>query len=177
MEQILFNQYLLDIGHMIPQEVIVILYGISYILLILSLIGKAKIFTKAGEAWWKILIPIYNDYIFSKIIKGVGLFVAKILSFIIYFVGLFFAAIVTVVFFKEYGIVGYGYGVILWVLLFTIVVLVIEAMYAYKLAKAFGKGFWYALGYFFFPYIFVLMYGFGSYEYQYAKKEDNVVEE
>ena len=46
---------------------------ISFACGILSLIAWWKIFTKAGEAGWKAIIPIYNAYIMFKIIYGNGL--------------------------------------------------------------------------------------------------------
>ena len=45
---------------------------ISFCSSILSLIAMWKIFTKAGEAGWKAIIPIYNSYILFKIIYGDG---------------------------------------------------------------------------------------------------------
>ena len=41
---------------------------ISFIFLILQIIGMWKIFTKAGQAGWKCLIPIYNAVVLYKII-------------------------------------------------------------------------------------------------------------
>ena len=42
------------------------------ILLALLVIAKWKIFTKAGEAGWKSIIPLYSEYIFVKIADGNG---------------------------------------------------------------------------------------------------------
>ena len=39
------------------------------IVIVLGIVGMWKIFEKAGEAGWKAIIPIYNTYIFCKIIK------------------------------------------------------------------------------------------------------------
>ena len=39
---------------------------------VLLIVAQWKIFTKAGEAGWKSLIPIYNLYIQFKIIYGSG---------------------------------------------------------------------------------------------------------
>ena len=39
---------------------------------VLLIIAQWKIFTKAGEAGWKSLIPFYNAYTFVKIIDGNG---------------------------------------------------------------------------------------------------------
>ncbi len=46
-----------------------IIYGIfALVILILQIIGMWKIFTKAGQAGWKSLIPIYNLVTLYKII-------------------------------------------------------------------------------------------------------------
>lgn len=41
-------------------------------LCVLSIVAFWKLFTKAGEAGWKCLIPIYNLYIMFKIVYGSG---------------------------------------------------------------------------------------------------------
>lgn len=46
--------------------------GLGIALSILGIIAQWRIFTKAGEAGWKILIPIYNIYILFKIAWGSG---------------------------------------------------------------------------------------------------------
>ena len=166
--------------NVIPPIVITVLSFWAWGAAILGLIGMAKLFMKAGEKWWKIFIPIYNDYIFYKIIKGVNLFIAKIICIILYILGLIVVSIgVNLVLseqvrrmqFLPFAIIG------LWALIFIIVLIVIEILMAKKLSRAFGKKGWYTVGYFFFPYIFLLIYAFGNYEYQYKIDEyGNVVD-
>ena len=36
-------------------------------ILVFLIIAQCKLFTKAGEAWWKALIPIYNSWVETKI--------------------------------------------------------------------------------------------------------------
>ncbi len=45
---------------------------ISLILGLILLVANWKIFEKAGEGGWKVLIPIYNLYIYFKITFGNG---------------------------------------------------------------------------------------------------------
>lgn len=45
---------------------------ISFVCGILGIIAWWKIFTKAGEAGWKALIPLYGTYIMFKILYGNG---------------------------------------------------------------------------------------------------------
>ena len=166
--------------NVIPPMVITLLSFWAWGAAILGLIGMAKLFMKAGEKWWKIFIPIYNDYIFYKIIKGVNLFIAKIICIILYILGLIVVSIgVNLVLseqvrrmqFLPFAIIG------LWALIFIIVLIVIEILMAKKLSRAFGKKGWYTVGYFLFPYIFLLIYAFGNYEYQYKIDEyGNVVD-
>ena len=166
--------------NVIPPMVITLLSFYGWGAAILGLIGMAKLFMKAGEKWWKIFIPIYNDYIFYKIIKGVNLFIAKIICIILYILGLIVVSIgVNLVLSEQvrrmqllpFAIIG------LWALIFIIVLIVIEILTAKKLSRAFGKKGWYTVGYFFFPYIFLLIYAFGNYEYQYKIDEyGNVVD-
>lgn len=166
--------------NVVPSIVITLLSFYGWGAAILGLVGMAKLFMKAGEKWWKIFIPIYNDYIFCKIIKGVNLFIVKMISLILYILGLIAISIGVVLVLSEqvrrmqllpFAIIG------LWALIFIIVLIVIEILIAKKLSRAFGKKGWYTVGYFFFPYIFLLIYAFGNYEYQYKIDEyGNVVD-
>lgn len=166
--------------NVVPSIVITLLSFYGWGAGILGLVGMAKLFMKAGEKWWKIFIPIYNDYIFCKIIKGVNLFIAKMICLIVYILGLIAISIGVVLVLSEqarrmqllsFAIIG------LWALIFIIVLIVIEILMAKKLSRAFGKKGWYTVGYFFFPYIFLLIYAFGNYEYQYKIDEyGNVVD-
>ena len=48
--------------------VIVILLALVILaILVFLIIAQCKLFSKAGEAWWKALIPIYNSWIETKI--------------------------------------------------------------------------------------------------------------
>ena len=56
-------------GEMAGQIIYIICAIAVYVLLV---IANWKIFTKAGEAGWKSIIPFYNLYIFCKIVDGNG---------------------------------------------------------------------------------------------------------
>ncbi|MDD6098138.1 MAG: DUF5684 domain-containing protein [Oscillospiraceae bacterium] len=45
---------------------------IYFAILVVVLVAQWKLFSKAGEAGWKCLIPFYNYYIFYKILYGNG---------------------------------------------------------------------------------------------------------
>ena len=46
---------------------LVMLGGFALIFLVLLVVARWKIFTKAGEAGWKSIVPIYSDYVQWKI--------------------------------------------------------------------------------------------------------------
>lgn len=50
----------------------VVAYLIAMAFCVVILIAAWKIFTKAGEAGWKALIPVYNGYVLFKIVWGNG---------------------------------------------------------------------------------------------------------
>lgn len=71
-----------------------------------------KVFTKAGVAGWKSIIPIYNTYILTKITYGNGwLF----LLLIVPIVGFVFSIMLYIKLAKAFG-KGTGFGIGLWLL-------------------------------------------------------------
>ena len=121
----------------------------SLIFYIVLVIANWKIFTKAGEAGWKSIIPIYNGYILYKISWKTSVFW------------------ITVVLALIGGILnGIGNPVtsVIGVIL-NIVVIVIGIMQSYKLSKAFGHAVGFTVGLVLLPPIFTLILGVGSSEY------------
>ena len=47
--------------------VVILLALVVLAILIFFIIAHCKVFTKAGEAWWKAIIPVYNSWIETKI--------------------------------------------------------------------------------------------------------------
>ena len=123
---------------------------ISVAMYVLQIIGWWKLFTKAGEAGWKSLIPLYNLYVICKISCA-----AK------YFWYLLLTAIASGIFSAIGGTIG---GLLVGVC--SILSLVLFIMVNYKLAKAYGHDGGYTLGLLFFPWLFILILGFGSSAYQ-----------
>lgn len=116
---------------------------------ILQIIANWNIFTKAGEAGWKSLIPIYGDYVSYKIAWQTSYFwLSFILGIVASYVSsanlnesMFLAVIAT---------------------LLRIVIAVINIMYCIKLSRAFGHGIGFAIGLILLQPIFLLILGFGS---------------
>ena len=53
------------VGFIMASLAVVAVIGIAYA--VLTIIARWKVFTKAGEAGWKSIIPIYNEYVEWKI--------------------------------------------------------------------------------------------------------------
>ena len=120
---------------------------------LLQIIANWRIFTKAGEAGWKSIIPIYGDYISYKIAWQPAYFWLTLIL----------------------GIVSsYPQGtqetkesltVYMLVILIKIILVVISILYSIKLARAFGRGTGFAIGLIFLQPIFMLILGFGDDRY------------
>ena len=125
--------------------------GFFVLWFVLQVIADWKIFTKAGQAGWKCLIPIYNHYVEYDICwKGsYGL--------------LYVLCVCITTWIGNSGNVSTGMSILsaaagLFALFFSI----IEAE---KLAKAFGKGIGYGILLFLFGPIMRIILGFGSSTY------------
>lgn len=70
------------------------------VIIVVAIVAMWKIFTKAGEAGWKSIIPIYNMYILLKIVGRPGWW---LLLFLIPFVNLVVSIIVSIDLAKSFG--------------------------------------------------------------------------
>lgn len=129
---------------------------------VLVVIAGWKIFKKAGEKGWKALIPIYNIYIMFKIVGMANWFwIILAVSVGVQIVSIALTGVST----EEMDANNVNPFVVLLVCAESILLLVIQIMYAIRTAKAFGKGGGYAVGLFFLPNIFWLILGFGKAKY------------
>ncbi len=122
----------------------------SVIAWVIMAIPTWKLMEKAGEAGWKGIIPIYNEYMLYKISWKVAVFWV-----------LFILTIASSVLLGMVSAVPSVIGMIL-----LIAVSVIEIIAQVKLAKAFGKGGGFAVGLIFLNVIFMYILAFGSAEYK-----------
>ena len=129
---------------------------------ILAIVAMWKIFTKAGEAGWKSIIPIYNVYIMYKIVGMKNWFWYTLIAAFVWWLIAWFlweessaGGIVTLISSLFSGIVG--------------------IVAAYKLPRKFGWGVFASILYVLFTAICILILGFGNYKYQ-GKEESTVVE-
>lgn len=115
--------------------------------IVIMIVANWKIYTKAGEAGWKSLIPYYSQYILFRITWNTAVFWA-----------LFVASIAATVFGRmELGALA---GIC------SVVTTIISLVSVYKLSKAFGHGIGFTLGLIFLNPIFILILAFGSSEYE-----------
>ncbi len=122
---------------------------IAIIWYVICIIGNWKVFTKAGEAGWKSIIPIYNSYISYKISWNTKMFFIMLIC-----------AVVSIVCSGIGGILGMVSG------LLNLAVTVLSIIQCHKLSTAFGHGIGFTLGLIFLNPIFTIILGFGSSEYE-----------
>ena len=131
---------------------------------ILTVIAGWKIFKKAGEKGWKALIPIYNSYIFFKIVGMKNWF--WVLLCVAFLTGL----VVGLTGFDTNNLQNNSYtganlvGTIAYCAS-GIFAIIITIWHYCRLSKAFGHGIPFALGLIFLSFIFLLILGFGSSKY------------
>ena len=144
---------------------------VSLIVGVLLIIAGWKIFEKAGEKGWKILIPIYDLYILFKIcgLKNWfwGFFAASIIASILMCVKTPPMINDVTGYYIDYNALNFNdYPAYIIGLVITCVASVVATvMVSIRLSKAFGKGVGYTLGLIFLPNIFTLILGFGSAKY------------
>ena len=117
---------------------------------LLQIIANWRIFTKAGEAGWKSIIPIYGDYISYKIAWQPAYF--------------WLTLVLGIVSSCLQGTLETNDSLMISILA------IISIMYSVKLARAFGRGTGFAIGLIFLPPIFMLILGFGDDRYYGADK-------
>lgn len=132
---------------------------------VIGIIAGWKIFTKAGEKGWKILIPIYNLYLMYKIVgmNFWGWFCAEVvLSTLASLVGGMKAT-----YDASGALTSMEMSPMGWIFYIAsaIVSLVAMIIFVRRLAHAFKKGTGFAVGLFFLPFIFMLILAFGSAKY------------
>lgn len=115
---------------------------------IFQLIACWSVFSKAGEAGWKSLIPVYNSYVLFRISWETRFFWYGVLLSV---GGVMLSSL------------GGLFGVLGWLLLVGNMLL--QLMNSYRLSLAFGHGVGFALGLVFLNPIFMLILGLGKSQY------------
>ena len=127
---------------------------VGFVWWLLHVVAAWRIFTKAGEAGWKSIIPIYSTYITYKISwKKKNLFWATLAATVLAFVLSPFSI-------QADGSINYAmFFIAMLLLLFAFVVNILLVV---RKCRAFGHGVGFAIGMLFFEPIFMLILGFGS---------------
>lgn len=128
-----------------------LLVSIAIAVCVLQIAGEWRIYKKAGKHGWEALVPFYSSYIQYEIFWGNG--------------WLFLIA-------TAFSIIGnYGDSVSVINAVCLVGLLIIEVMHCSRMAKAFGKSAWYAVGLLLLHPVFVCMLGFGNAEYEGVPEE------
>lgn len=129
-------------GMAIGAIILVVILGlIALAVAIFMIIAECKLFTKAGEKWWKVFVPIYNTWVQNKI---TGLAWWWLPIFLV-------ASALT-----EVQTLGFVAGM---------AVILVSFNYNYNLAKKFGKSNGFAVLTTFLPVIGLPILAFGSAKY------------
>lgn len=128
------------------------LLGLVLICYILSIIGQWKVFKKAGKNGWEALIPIYNIYTLCQVVGVDPWWI--VITFVAFIVEAFIPALS---------------------ILATLVTVYFGILIAVSTARSFGKSDGYAVGIYFFGFIFYLILGFGSSEYLGPKPMNDIL--
>ena len=123
---------------------VIAMIGIVWVVILI--VANWKIFTKAGEAGWKCLIPFYSQYIMYKITWNVTYF----------WVLLGIAVVSGIVAALEIPVIG---------TLLSIASGILGIIQLHKMSKAYGHDIGFTLGLIFLNPIFVLILAFGQSEY------------
>lgn len=125
-----------------------VVIAIALVTVIIRLICRWRIFTKAGEKGWKALIPVYNTYT-EFVITWSGL--QGILMFGALLVGRIISASC------EPETIVYGIGSII-----SLYAAIVSLIQTHKLSLSFGRKFGFTLGLIFLNPIFMLILAFGK---------------
>ena len=127
-----------------------ILAVIGLIRYLMTAIGYAKMYRKAGEAGWKAFIPVFNTYNNYKISwNGKMFFLYAALTIVSSILGIYTEGVMAMV----AGAISLG-------------IIILAVMQNVKMAKAFGKGAGTGILLILFPGITALVLGLGKAEFQ-----------
>ena len=140
----------------------VVMGVLALVLLVLVVVARWKIFSKAGEAGWKSIIPIYSDYVQWRIgWKKAFLFWVTMALVVVTCLCMTFAGV------KPSGSASIAPNMALLGLsaVTMIVAVILNVMAAYKLIRSFDMSGLWIVAYLFVPFILLLVMAFGSSEY------------
>ncbi len=139
-------------GGLLGLSLAVIIGAVLFVFIwdILQAVGYWNIFTKAGEAGWKALIPFYSTYVRYKLTWNVKMFWISALL------------IIANSFIPESE--NFVFSLVRVVLSVGSLVITVKAFH--KLSLSFGHGAGFTVGLFFLEPVFALILGFGQSQYE-----------
>lgn len=145
-------------GFVLASLMAIMVVGLIYA--VLTIIARWKIFTKAGEAGWKSIIPIYSDFIEWKLSwNNITMFWVMLGLTVV-------GAILNSMGASSASADGGMNFMSIIGLVALLAATVIALIQKYKLFLSFGKSIGWFIGYIFLNNIMILVLGFGSSEYQ-----------
>jgi len=156
-----------------------VFYTFIFAIAILHILGIALTFRKAGEQWWKALIPFYGEWTVAKIARAPKSWFWIWLSSIIVAMIPFTIGIVMIVFGAYEAAMGFGgeevvlIGVLLTLFgsMILLVSVVFWMMILHKVSKAFGQDIGFTVGFFFLEPVFFMILGLND-KIQYQPEVD-----
>jgi len=128
-------------------------------LCVFSYWGLWKMYKKAGQDGWKVLIPYYNNWVLMVDIAGlhmgyfIALIVLSLVSVVVGFIpGLFVGLGI------ELGAINYVFSILSWIV--SIASILIDVAMMYNLSKKFNKGIGWVVLSMFFSFITLPLLGF-----------------
>ena len=128
-------------------------------LCVFSYWGLWKMYKKAGQDGWKVLIPYYNNWVLMVDIAGlhmgyfIALIVLSLVSVVVGFIpGLFVGLGI------ELGAISYVFSILSWIV--SIASILIDVAMMYNLSKKFNKGIGWVVLSMFFSFITLPLLGF-----------------
>ncbi len=121
---------------------------------VLTIVARWMVFQKAGEPGWKSIIPFYSDYTAYKIAWTPSMYWVWLICYVVD---------------QMAGNAANGH---VWSMLgmlsmvFGVASAVISLVFAFNLAKSFGRGILFGIGLWLFEPLFLMILGFGSAQYQ-----------
>lgn len=143
------------------------------IIVVASLAGLWMVFEKAGERGWKAIIPFYNYYILFRIGGHSGwwvlVLILPVLPSVIGALTDVASAQGAVPATGDPNLAALGFfGALAFILTFLVfnIIIVVQGVLLYDVARSFGKGLGFAIGLSVLPFIFWPILGFGKSEYR-----------
>lgn len=145
---------------------------LAFVMLIVIFVAKIKIFTKAGRAWWKAIIPVYRDYCTFQIARMPGwLALLPFLEILL----LLFTTIsgASAILSGSFAAGGMSMFLIIATGIVSVAFSIAQIILNFRMAKVFGHGIGFGFGLWLLSPVFYMILAFGKSEYIYDDADDS----